>query len=300
MPEPAPSPAEARLIEAARGLSCFVAPSDVRLLEGGKTNHNVLVTDQGRRFVVRFGSDIPEHGILRWNELAITRAAERAEVGPAVRHAEPGLLVLDYVEARPLTPADRDDPLLIPRLADLVARVHRDVTRVVSGPVLCFCVPHILRDYARLLTERGSPHAPLLPGLLARAEDLDRAIGPFEPCLCHNDLLPGNILIGDSGIWLIDWEYGGFGNPLFDLGGITSNNGFSPPEERLLLEAYHDRPLTDAQWRSYSAMKCASLLRETLWSMVSELTLTLDFDYAAYTAENLAAFDAAFQDFRTL
>ncbi|MFN3991506.1 MAG: phosphotransferase [Tabrizicola flagellatus] len=289
-----------RLIEAARRLACFAAPTRVELLEGGKTNHNVLVEDQGRRYVVRFGTDIPEHGILRWNEMAITRAAEAAGVGPAVRHAEPGLLVLDFVEARPLTPEDRSDKLLIPRLADLVARVHRDVTEAVTGPVLCFSVPHILRDYARLLTGRGSPHGPLLPGLMAEAGELDRAIGPSEMRLCHNDLLPGNILIGAGDIWLIDWEYGGFGNPLFDLGGIASNNGFAPAEERLLIEAYHDRPLTDALWRSYTAMKCASLLRETLWSMVSELTSTLDFDYAAYTAENLAAYRAALQDFRRL
>ena len=39
-------------------------------------------------------------------------------------------------------------------------------------------------------------------------------------------------------------------------------------------------------------MTAASLLRETMWSMVSELHSTLDFDYAAYTAENLARFDA--------
>ncbi|MFN4204437.1 MAG: phosphotransferase [Tabrizicola sp.] len=289
-----------RLIEAARRLSCFSAPSRAELLEGGKTNHNVLVEDQGRRYVVRFGADIPEHGILRWNELAITRAAEAAGVGPAVRHSEPGLLVLDYVEARPLTPEDRADPLLVPHLADLVARVHHDVTEAVSGPVLCFSVPHVLRDYARLLTARGSAHLPLLPGLMTEAGELDRAIGPSDLRLCHNDLLPGNILIGAGDIWLIDWEYAGFGNPLFDLGGIASNNGFAPTEERLLIEAYHDRPLTDALWRSYTAMKCASLLRETLWSMVSELTSTLAFDYAAYTAENLAAYRAALQDFRRL
>ena len=40
-------------------------------------------------------------------------------------------------------------------------------------------------------------------------------------------------------------------------------------------------------------MTAASLLRETMWSMVSELHSALDFDYAAYTAENRARFDAA-------
>jgi hypothetical protein len=29
-------------------------------------------------------------------------------------------------------------------------------------------------------------------------------------------------------------------------------------------------------------MKCASLLREAMWSMVSEIHSKLDFDYAAY------------------
>lgn len=288
------------LIQCARRLKFFTAPGRVELLGGGKTNHNVFVEDQGRGYVVRFGSDIVDHGILRWNELAVTRAAERAGVGPAVRHAEPGLLVLDFVQARPATSADRADPAVVPQLAELVRRVHRDVTREVEGPVLCFSVPHILHDYARLLRARGSAHAPGLAALLAKADILDAAIGPSELVVCHNDLLPGNILIGEGGPWLIDWEYAGFGNPLFDLGGIASNNGFSAAEERILLERYHDRPLNDGLWRSYSAMKCASLLRETLWSMVSEITSSIDFDYGAYTAGNLTAFDAAYQDFQTL
>jgi hypothetical protein len=35
-----------------------------------------------------------------------------------------------------------------------------------------------------------------------------------------------------------------------------------------------------------------------MWSMVSELHSTIAFDYAAYTAENRARFDAAFEEFR--
>jgi hypothetical protein len=39
-------------------------------------------------------------------------------------------------------------------------------------------------------------------------------------------------------------------------------------------------------------MRAASLLRETLWSMVSELHPAVDFDYAAYTRETLARLEA--------
>ena len=38
-------------------------------------------------------------------------------------------------------------------------------------------------------------------------------------------------------------------------------------------------------------MKCASLLRETMWSMVSEITSKIDFDYKSYTQENLDKFN---------
>lgn len=278
----------------ALALPCFAAPQDARPLEGGKTNHNLLVEDRGRRHVVRFGEDIPEHGILRWNELALSRAAEAAGVGPAVIYAAPGVLVLEHLDARPLEPADLTREGMIGALAALVRRVHHDVMREASGPVLAFHVFHILRGYARLLAARGSPHLPLLPKLMEEGELLERAVGTAPTVLGHNDLLPGNILTDGARLWLIDWEYGGLGNPLFDLGGLAGNNGFTPDQERALLTAHDGHAPDAARWRAYGAMKCASLLRETLWSMVSEITSTLDVDYRAYTAANLEAYRAAF------
>jgi hypothetical protein len=41
-------------------------------------------------------------------------------------------------------------------------------------------------------------------------------------------------------------------------------------------------------------------MRETMWSMVSELFSTIDFDYAGYTAENLARFEAALGDWEEM
>ena len=42
-------------------------------------------------------------------------------------------------------------------------------------------------------------------------------------------------------------------------------------------------------------MKCASLLREAMWSMVQERRSAIDFDYAAYTGENLERFERAWE-----
>ena len=57
---------------------------------------------------------------------------------------------------------------------------------------------------------------------------------------------------------------------------------------------YYEKPVNNDILRRYNAMKTASLLRETMWSMVSELTSKLDFDYGEYTQENLNKFDKAY------
>ena len=52
--------------------------------------------------------------------------------------------------------------------------------------------------------------------------------------------------------------------------------------------------------RAHAAMQCASLLREAMWSMVSELHLAAPgADYVGYTAENLGRLDEALDHYRT-
>jgi thiamine kinase-like enzyme len=158
----------------------------------------------------------------------------------------------------------------------------------------------VLRDYGAALRDGNSRHVARLPTLLDTAERLEAAVGAIDLVYGHNDLLPANFIDDGTRIWLIDWDYGGFNSPLFDLGGLASNNGLSPAQEEWLLESYFEKPVTDDLRRRYNAMKCASLLRESMWSMVQEIHSTLDFDYVAYTAENMARFERALSAFQKL
>jgi len=284
-------------IARALALGCWTAPDKAELLQGGITNHNVKLTDDGADYVVRLGADIPEHMILRWHEKSLSEAAHATGVAPGVVHHEEGVLVLRYVEARPLQARDLHDPATLLGAVDLVKRLHNDGIRNVTGPLLSFWVFHILRTYAAFLQEHRSPHCTLLAPLLEEADGLEGQVGAVSLVLAHNDLLPANILAGKDRMWLIDWEYGGLNSPLFDLGGLATNAGLTPDLEEAMLAHYFDQaPDADLITR-YTAMKCASLLRETMWSMVSELTSTLDFDYAGYTASNLDTYRTAYSAF---
>lgn len=281
----------------ALSLTCWSAPGNAQLLEGGITNFNVRLTDRGQDYVVRLGEDILPHMVMRWNELAISRAAHAVDLSPEVVHFEPGVLVLRYVEARALSGEDLHDPGTLRAAIDMLKRLHTEGTRAIEGPVLSFWVFHILRSYAGFLRENASPHVPKLPDLLAQAAALEARVGPVDIVLGHNDLLPANLLKGADRMWLIDWEYGGLNSPLFDLGGLATNAGLPRDAEEAMLTQYFGAPPDAALWRSYGAMKCASLLREAVWSMVSEITSALDFDYSDYTAGYLATYSAAYSAF---
>jgi thiamine kinase-like enzyme len=113
----------------------------------------------------------------------------------------------------------------------------------------------------------------------------------------HNDLLAANLIDDDQRLWLIDWDYAGFNTPLFDLANLASNNELSPDLETQLLQHYFGESPGRELRRSFLAMKCASLLRESLWGAVSRLTSSIVFDYAAYAADYLGRFEQCWQQF---
>ena len=262
-------------------------------LGGGITNLNFTVERGGEKFVVRVGDDIPVHQVMRFNERAASEAAFRAGLSPEVVHAEPGILVIRFIAGKTFTAEDVRQPDNLARIVPLIRRVHEEMPRQVRGPALAFWVFHVLRDYGHTLGEGNSRHLPRLPELLTIAEQLEREVGSIGVVYGHNDLLPGNVIDDGERLWLVDWDYAGFNSPLFDLANLASNNELDAEQEAWMLQAYFGGPPGAALRRSYGAMKCASLLREALWSMVSEIHSKLDFDYPAYTADYLGRFERA-------
>jgi len=282
------------LLARAAALPCWSGKVTPQPLKGGITNANFLVEDGVRRFVVRIGDDIPLHGVMRFNELAASRAAHAAGLSPEVVFHAPGVLVMRFIDGRTLTPAKIQQRPTLARILPLLKRCHREMPHHIRGPVLVFWVFHVVRDYAARLVEEGTRRAADLPRLTKAEARLEATVGPIDLVFGHNDLLAGNLIDDGSRLWLIDWDYAGFNSPLFDLGNLCSNNEVAPAEEGWLLEHYFERPVDDGLRRRYAAMKCASLLRETLWSMVSERHSALEFDYVAYTDDYLGRFEDAY------
>jgi thiamine kinase-like enzyme len=287
------------IIDLVSSLSCFQNPTDIIPINGGITNVNVCVTNNNKKYVVRIGQDIPEHGVMRWNELALSKAAQSLGVSPAVVHYEPGILVLEFIDSQTFEEADVCKSKNLMRITSLVAKTHREIGQYLNTPILTFWPFQVNQSYMSRLESDGSPHMSKLADLKRQLELLQDAIGQVDLVIGHNDLLAANILDDGTQLWLIDWEYGGFNTPLFDLAGLAGNNGLSVSQEQKMLEQYFDKSW-ESYWRPYQAMKCTSLMRETLWSMVSEIYSEIEFDYGAYTSENLSRLSSAISEFQQI
>lgn len=270
-----------------RNLPCWTGPVTIAPLKGGLSNETYVVEDPTGKHVVRFGIDFPFHHVSREREVMVARAAYAAGVGPQVRYSQPGVLVTAFLGAKTYdAKAVRENST---RIARLVKLFHERTSRRISGPGYMFWVFHVIRDYARTLVEAKSRLVAECPFYLALADELEDAQVPLPVIFGHNDLLPANILDDGDRLWLIDFEYAGFNTAMFDIAGLASNADMNVEESEDLIAAYFGTKPDTAMMRAYSAMQCASLLREAMWSQVSEVHMpNKEINYIDYTEQNLA------------
>jgi thiamine kinase-like enzyme len=280
-------------IEKIKSLSIWSHELKINPLEGGITNLNFLVNHGNDKLVVRLGQDIPEHLVFRSNEINVSKAAYEIGVSPKLIHSELGVLVLEYIESETLNPTGVQKNL--DRIMPVIKKIHNEIPNFLSGQPAMFWVFYVIKYYANFLRSNHSSHQDKIDDLLYKASKLEKLSSPREIVFGHNDFLAANFLDDGSKIWVVDWEYGGFNDPLFDIGGLASNNDFNQDLEKEALEMYYEKTLTNDVLLKYNSMKTASLLRETMWSMVSEITSKLEFDYGLYTQENLSKFNEAFE-----
>ena len=269
-------------------------------LGGGITNTNFIVSDRDERFVVRIGDDIPIHGVMRFNEIAAARAAHAAGISPEIVYEADGVFVMRFIEGKTLTEAEVKDQQNLERILPLIKTCHTEIPKHFQGPALVFWPFHVCRNYIHTARAGNSRMIDALPRFLDINTELEKTVGEIKLIFGHNDLLAANFIDDGKRLWLLDWDYAGYNAALFDLANLSSNNELSPAQEDWMLEVYYEQPVTDELRRRLAAMKCVSLLRETLWSIVSEIHSTLDFDYVGYTKKNLDRLENAYEAFRQM
>jgi thiamine kinase-like enzyme len=250
-------------------------------IEAGRTNRNYRVEMGSASFFLRLShEDTALLGIDRVAEYEAALAAAASGVGPeVVAHLpEHGCLITAWVAGEPLAEGDMEQESVLADVARVVSTIH-------AGPALpaTFDAFRIVEAYRRVSVERGVPIPEAYGPAHAHAERIEAAFAraPVPARPCHNDLLSDNFLKGTDGFWLVDYEYSGMGDPFFDLGNLSINNGLSEASQETLLRLMFGEP-TRAHRARLQLMRIMSDYREAMWGVIQQGLSTLDIDYVAY------------------
>ncbi len=278
------------LTEAIARLSALLGPRQggVLLLEGGITNRNFRVNFGGTDYVVRLpGKDTDLLGIDREAERLATRRAAELELGPKVAAMldQPPCLVTCFVESRQLGAEELREPARIEEVARDLRAFHDSGLDLPTD----FYASEIVSHYAEVTQSRGGT----LPEGFEHARDCARKVvkavrknPDHQRTPCHNDLLAANFLHDGERIVIVDWEYAGMGDPFFDLGNFTVNNGLDDAGEERLLTTYFGEEPTPRRSAALKLFRFMSDFREGMWGVVQAGVSELDFDFRDYAQKH--------------
>ena len=270
-------------------------------LPGGLTNTNYKVVVGGRSYVVRVSSkDAGLLAIDRENEYVNSVAAAEAGVGAGVVAYLPelGALVLDFIEGSTMSAEDLRRGDRLGEVADAIRRLH-SCRRFRDD----FNMFRVQERYVRIVQERGLRLPERYLEFATQVTEIERAMAVRDEGTvpCNNDLLAENFIWTGDRFQLIDYEYSGNNDPMFELGNVWSESNLSLEQLDELIAHYYGRPLVNkvARARLWGLM---SKYGWTLWASIQDGVSTIDFDFWEWGMEKYSRAVAEFDgpDFERL
>ncbi len=264
-------------------------------LGGALTNVSYKVTIGGAAYVLRLAGEGTSDFIDRTAEAHNARVAAAAGVNAEVLYfdARDSTMVTRFVDGVPMNAGEGfgRDAGAPGRAARALGRVHR-LGRAFRSRFDVFAE---IEDYLGLLREGRTPLPEGYHEAGRRAKAARRALeaspAPLVPC--HNDPWPGNLLDADGRVYLIDWEYSGMNDPMWDLADLSVEAGFDAEQDRAMMEAYRGGTVSPALYSRLEIYKAMSDLHWSVWGFVQHAKGNpAEEDFWSYGLERLRRSEA--------
>jgi thiamine kinase-like enzyme len=239
--------------------------SRIENLPGGLTNYNFMVTVDNVTYALRVAGDGTIEYLDRKAEQHNASLMSEMNINAPIIYynSATGDQVCKYVDnCQTLHIADFRDSGNLKQAARIFHKYHTCGQEFLS----VFDPIRVTDGYNDLLMQK---HADLFEGYDKLAAKLEEIKQLFQLCPqtfvpSHNDPLPENFLVNETGMYLIDWEYSGMNDPMFDLGDFSIENSLTRDEESILLCEYFGGQVTRKQ---YGLVVMHKFLCDVLWSV---------------------------------
>ena len=257
-------------------------PTSVTRL-GGLTNVNYLVDTGSDRLVLRVPGAGTSEYIDRVAEEVAARSAAAAGVNAEILFfdSRDGLMVTRFVEgAATMNPERFRDLGSVARAGTAFRRLHSTAAPFATD----FQLFSMIDDYKRLLAEKGARLPEGYEAAEATADATRRALEaaarPLVPSHC--DPLCENFLDTGERMVIIDYEYGGNNDPMWDLGDLSVEGEFAPGQEAALLRAYFGGDPPASEVGRMVAYKAMCDLLWSLWGVIQHVNGNPADDFWTY------------------
>lgn len=225
-----------------------------------------------------------EEYINRANEAVAAREAAKAGVSPEVLHADAGtgVLVSHYVAgAETMSPEKFKTRAGSPaRAGEAFRKLHS------SGAVFPFRFElfAMIDDYLKVLSTKDVALPAGYHDVVREADSVRAALAahPIPIVACHCDPLCENFLDTGDRMWIVDWEYSGMNDPLWDLGDLSVEGKFDAAQDEELMLAYFGRAPKPAERGRVVIYKAMCDLLWTLWGLIQLANNNPVDDFRAY------------------
>ena len=273
--------------EVVRGIKLFwcLDDSDITITRlGGLTNLVFRVDHAGEQYVLRIPGKGTEEYINRVHEAAAAKAAARAGVSPDVLHIDltNGIMVTRLVdEAVTMSPENfRTIPGAPARAGEVLRRLHT------SGAQFPFRFElfKMIDDYLKVLATKDVALPEGYHDVVREAEAVRAALDahPLPLVACHCDPLCENFLDQGRRMWVVDWEYSGMNDPMWDLGDVSVEGGFTAEQDEEMIRAYFGGEPSPSERGRIVIYKAMCDLLWTLWGLIQHANQNPADDFWAY------------------
>jgi thiamine kinase-like enzyme len=233
---------------------------------GGTTNR---VYHAGA-FVLRLPGKGTSEIINRTHETEMATLTAKAHVSPGVIFADShsGIMVTQHVtDAVTMTPQNFRTRKGSPARAGKILRTLHH-----SGAVFPFRFElfAMIDQYLAVLATKDVELPEGYHDVVAEAQSIRKALeaNPVPLAPCHCDPLCENFLDTGERMWIVDWEYSGMNDPMWDLGDLSVEGSFTQEMDNELMHAYFGAAPSTSDHARMVIYKAMCDLLWTIWGLI--------------------------------
>lgn len=263
--------------------------SDLHLKQiGGMSNRNYYTCLGKDQYVLRIPGLGSEGMVVRRYEEENAQHAANLGINPPIRYFsnETGVKLADYIiEAETLNQATVQRHDNMRQIAEVMAKLHNSNIRFNND----FNVFKEILHYEELVQNSGASYYDGYEEVRERVLSLEARLNEIGVRLkpCHNDLVAENFIKDKSGkIYLIDWEYSGMNDPMWDIAALFLESNFSEENEEYFLCQYLG--VSEVPQMYLTKVRIYQILMDTLWSLWTIVKEAKGDDFGSYGTDRLA------------